>query len=396
MADGGGHGPGWGRLALLWMAGFSLRVTMLAIPPVLPLIHDDLHLSEKAVGALAGLPVLMLGFGAIFGSLLLSRLGALGALHIGLVLTALGGALRGVGLDTGMLFAMTFVMGLGIAIMQPTLPTLVGRWAPAHIGLATALYVNGLLCGEIAGAALTLPVVLPAVGGSWQWALAAWSVPVVLTSAAFLFAQRLRAMSNPHPGAGAPRLLWWPDWRNGALWRIGLIMGFNGSVYFALNAFLPDYLNRSVGHPELIGPALTSLNATQIPASIVLLLWADRFVGRRWPFIAAGVIEAVAVLAMLAASSIGVVVLAGVVGFMTSFLLILTMSLPPLYAPTGDVHRYAAGMLVIGYVSAFILPVISGAVWDVTHVPPLALATIAASGAITALLSMGMREPRRA
>ena len=33
-------------LCLLWLAGVSTRITILAIPPVIPLIHDDLHMTE--------------------------------------------------------------------------------------------------------------------------------------------------------------------------------------------------------------------------------------------------------------------------------------------------------------------------------------------------------------
>jgi hypothetical protein len=35
---------------LLWFAGLGLRLTILAVPPVIPLIHDELHLSATQVG----------------------------------------------------------------------------------------------------------------------------------------------------------------------------------------------------------------------------------------------------------------------------------------------------------------------------------------------------------
>jgi hypothetical protein len=41
------------RLVMLWLAALGLRSTLLAVPPVLPLIHRDLRLSETAVAALA-------------------------------------------------------------------------------------------------------------------------------------------------------------------------------------------------------------------------------------------------------------------------------------------------------------------------------------------------------
>ena len=52
--------------------------------------------------------------------------------------------------------------------MQPSMPPLVRAWLPDRIGFATAVYTNGLLIGEVLPVALTLPLVLPLVGGSWR------------------------------------------------------------------------------------------------------------------------------------------------------------------------------------------------------------------------------------
>ena len=84
-------------LLLLWLAGVALRLTILAVPPVIPLIHLDLHLSQTQVGILSGIPMVLFAGAAIAGSLLVARFGAVTALVAGLLLCALGGALRGVG-----------------------------------------------------------------------------------------------------------------------------------------------------------------------------------------------------------------------------------------------------------------------------------------------------------
>jgi hypothetical protein len=47
------------HLLLLWLAGNALRLTILAVPPVIPSIHNDLDLSATGVGILGGLPVVM-------------------------------------------------------------------------------------------------------------------------------------------------------------------------------------------------------------------------------------------------------------------------------------------------------------------------------------------------
>src|SRR5438128_257644 len=76
---------------------------MLAVPPLVPLIHRELHLDEKSVGALVSGPVLLLAIAAVPGSLLTAKLGIPGAViglrrgsGIGLVapVRAAGGWLR--------------------------------------------------------------------------------------------------------------------------------------------------------------------------------------------------------------------------------------------------------------------------------------------------------------
>src|SRR6476619_3769223 len=104
----------WLRLFLLWLGGVATRLTMLAVPPLIPLIHRDLHLDEQAVGALVALPVLLLALASVPGSLLIARLGVRRALVIGLGFTAVFSALRGAG-SAPLLFAATFLMGVGIA-----------------------------------------------------------------------------------------------------------------------------------------------------------------------------------------------------------------------------------------------------------------------------------------
>ena len=80
---------------LLWLAGIALRLTILAVPPVIPLIHDELGLSATEIGFLTGLPSMLFALAAVPGSLLIARLGVKAALVVGLALTAIGGALRG-------------------------------------------------------------------------------------------------------------------------------------------------------------------------------------------------------------------------------------------------------------------------------------------------------------
>src|SRR2546421_4313990 len=100
----------WVRLLLLWLGGIDLPLTMLAVPPLVPLIHRELHLDEKAVGVLVSGPLLILALAAVPGSLLIAKLGGRGAVIAGPGTGALFGALRGLGPSVAVLFASTFLM----------------------------------------------------------------------------------------------------------------------------------------------------------------------------------------------------------------------------------------------------------------------------------------------
>ena len=163
------------RGIVLWLAGTDLRLTLLAVPPVIPLIHRDLHLNESGIAALSNVPVLVLALSSMFGGLLTMRLGARRAVIVGLWVIALSSALRGFGPSTVMLFAMTVVMGIGIATIQPAFPSLARAWFGDRVALGTGIWANGLLCGEAISASLTIPFVLPLVGGSWERSFVAWS-----------------------------------------------------------------------------------------------------------------------------------------------------------------------------------------------------------------------------
>src|SRR6202163_440219 len=137
----------WIAVALLWLAGNGLRLTILAVPPVIAMIRDDFDLSATNVALLSSIPPALFAIAALAGSLLVARLGVTTALVGGLVLVATGSALRGLATDFAILFATTIVMSAGIAIMQPIMPAAVRQWTPSRIGLGTAIYTNGLLVG---------------------------------------------------------------------------------------------------------------------------------------------------------------------------------------------------------------------------------------------------------
>ena len=125
-----------------------MRIPLLVVPPVIPLIHDDLHMTETQVGALMGMPLIMFALAAVPGSLLIARFGVVRVAIVGLVRSPRSPRRRGAPRSmSGRFTPPRSLMGFGIAILQPAMPTLVRAWAPTRIWLANAVYTNGMMIG---------------------------------------------------------------------------------------------------------------------------------------------------------------------------------------------------------------------------------------------------------
>jgi CP family cyanate transporter-like MFS transporter len=335
-----------------------LRLSILAVPPILALIIVDLKLSGTEVGILNGIPVFLFAFVAVPGSLLIARVGAVPALIIGLLIAAAGSALRGLAYDTLALYAATIVMAAGIAVMQPALPPTVRQWEPKKIGFATAVYTNGLLVGEI------LPVVLaamliPLLAGSWRASLVLWSIPLaVIALVIFLFQPGGKRAPVTRPRH------WMPDWRDPLLWKVALVMSGANQLYFGANAFLPGFL-LNTGRTDLIAPALSALNTGQLPASFLLLAMASRWERKKWPLIVSGFLGLLGVAGVLTATGLAAMTAsAALIGFACAAVLTLVLALPALLVAPDDVPRMSAGVFTISYSIAMLASVLAGIAWD--------------------------------
>jgi len=274
-----------------------------------------------------------------------------------------------------MLYVIPVVMGFGISVMQPALPRLVREWTPHRIGLGTAVYTNGMLIGAVTPIALTFSVVMPAVGQSWRYDLIFWGVVVLLIVAVIA----VMLPSLPARKRAPERLpdRWWPDWKSSLTWALGLTFGTNNSIYFSLNAVLPEYLTFT-GRGDMVSPALLAINVAQLLALLVLLLVADRLLHRAWPYIVFGLFAVVGMFAMAYLDGVWIIVASVVVGFATAITFGITLALPPALSKAEDVSRTAAGTFTIAYAFSVVIPIICGALWDHTGLPRLAFAPIVA------------------
>ena len=332
---------------------------------------------------------MLFAIAAVPGALIIARFGMAAALLTALLLTAAGSALRGAFADAAFLYVSTIAMGAGVAIGQTVMPPLVRSWFPQRIGLATTIYTNGLLIGEILPVGLTIPLILPLVHDSWRLDLVLWSLPVLAT-ALFVVVYAPRADTVKATDTLTKRR-WWPDWRNAIIWRLGLILGSVNSVYFVSNAFLPDYVIAR-GRPDLVSSALTALNVGQLPATFLLLGFADRLLRRPSAYWVTGLATFLCLVAMLSTGGWWIVFWAGMEGLTNAVTLILALALPSILSAADDVHRTTAGMFTISYSCAMAFSVLGGWLWDLTHLPIAGFAPVALCALVIVALSSTVKH----
>jgi CP family cyanate transporter-like MFS transporter len=385
--------------ALIVFVGVNLRSVILAIPPVLPLIQRDLRLSYTATGLLTSLPLLLMCAFALPAGLLAGRFGGRRTVAMGLALLAGGALLRGLWPAALPLYLFTVALGAGITLAQTSVPVLARQWFPTRIGLVAALFSDGLILGETLAAAFTLPLMASFFGvDGWPGVLLLWSIPTVLALALWLIFAPPAAATQPARSAAASTAALStqqeaPARRRVSALHLGILLGAGSLVYFGMNAWIPPY-NQAIGAEDATPLALGVLNAIQLPVGLLVTVFAQRLVGRRWPFVAAGVLCLVAILGLVSTPIEWQPFWAACLGGGSSFVFALGIGLPALLFDRSSVARLTGVTLTLSYGVAFLGPLLGGAFWDMAHRPQFAFIPIGLAGLL--LIVLGAALPSRA
>jgi MFS transporter, CP family, cyanate transporter len=384
-----GRRPGGGALVLaLVLVALNLRPAIASVPPVLPDIQHDLGLSGTGAGVLTALPVLCLGLFAPAAAWLASRFGvdrvvawALVVLGAGTLARALGGA--------AVLFAATFLAGIGLAVGGALLPGIVKAHFPAdRAATVTGLYTTGLAGGALLAAALTVPL-RNLFGGSWAPALAVWALPA---AAALLVWRQVaapgRPAAEPAPAAGGGL-----PWRSGLAWRVTLYTGLQSLLFYAALTWLSPLYRARGWSAERAGLLLAVFSLTQLVATLGLPALADRTGDRRpWTALAVGACTAgllVVAVAPMAAPWLA----AAVIGFGTGgqFAMALTLLVDTAADPAAS-RRLSGMAFLVGYLLAAAGPAAVGVLHDVTGGFTAAFLALTVIGVVTLTLGVSVRR----
>ena len=343
-------------MVAFWL-GFNLRASLLGVPPILALLRADYRLSYAVAGLVTALPILALGVMAFPGAALVRRLGGFRVVGVGLLLAAageLGRALPGV----FALFLGTLIMGTGIAIAQPGLPALWQRWFVGHVQRASVTMTLGITVGEVVGAGVTQPILLPLMQ-SWQGTMAFWGlIGASCIPIWFLWVPRDRAGITSDSGGGVGQIL-----RNRQLWSVYVLFGGQSLVFFSANTWIPTSVGGGV-HSTLASISLVTLNGVMVPVDLLLIVVARPFATHRSFYLLSSLVTLVGTGGWLVYGQHAPLLFAALIGAGVALNFAGLLAFPAMVAAPARVASLSAAILTVGYAGAFFGPFLGGLALD--------------------------------
>lgn len=320
------------------------------------------------------LPFVVFAALAIPSGLLADRIGIRKAAGIGVILVILGSLMRSAYTSFTLLLAFTFLYGIGFALIYPNLPKLVGALFPRKkAGLATGIYVTGISLGPALALAITLPVIYP-MTNAFQGTILIWTIPAIAGAIlwwTFVKEPPRSSIQNKQRGGGIRSSP--PVWENRNLWLVGLILFFTNIQYYTWSAWTPALLMQKGALPDLAAAITSVMSWAGIPF-VFIIPWASYKVGLRKPFILSCTI--VTALASWIAIYIPVPLfwpLMVVLAISVSVVFSMVLALPVEMVSKESIGASSGMVLSIGYIGAFVGPLVAGRILDVMKNLNLAL-----------------------
>ncbi|HHY21312.1 MAG TPA: MFS transporter, partial [Bacilli bacterium] len=154
------------------IVAFNLRPAITAVGPLVGFIKLDLQISNSLAGFLTTLPLLSFALFSSIAPKLGNRFGSEAMVFIGLLLLISGILIRSTSVLTT-LFIGTALVGIGIALLNVLLPSIVKTTFPTKVGIMTSAYSTSMSVFAALGSGLSIPLAT-GIGLGWEKALLSW------------------------------------------------------------------------------------------------------------------------------------------------------------------------------------------------------------------------------
>ena len=376
----------WNKTGLIigiLLIAMNLRAPFTGIAPVASWIQHDLSLSTTAIGLLTSLPLfafaafspLSAAIARIFG-LERTLFGALGLIMAGIFVRSRG--------QVWTLYAGTVIIGIGIALGNVLLPSLIKKNFSANVASVTAGY--SIMMG-LAGAIGSAAVIYMTLNWGWQVSLAMFVLIPFVAILAWLPQLKKHGTEHLAKSSHGSEI---KVWRNRLAWQVSLFMGFNAMPFYIAVGWLPSILmDQGISAAEAGSMHGALQLATTVPG-LFLAAAIRRMKDQRIAAVLVSLMSAVSFLGLLYAPSLALL-WSVVLGFGCGASMMLGLTFIGLRTTNPKDAAALSGMAqCIGYLMAAAGPMLLGAFHEWRGgwaIPLLITAAIAVLGAGVGMLA---------
>ena len=257
---------------------FNLRAPITAVGSVVELIQTDYLLSSGMAGFITTLPLLAFALVSPFVAKISQKLKYGKTMTLGLLLILIGELVRSYTNIAG-LFIGTIFLGIGIAIGNVLIPSIIKLKFPTKIGVVTSIYTSSMCLFAAVGAGVSMPLAKGLQLG-WKNSLASWFILTILTLLIWLPQLKVKDESlvpiltkkvNPSQSI----------WKSPIAWWVTLFMGTQSSIFYSLVAWLPTIILSKGMLDSFAGAMALTFQLTAIPATLLIPILSDKFKNQR-------------------------------------------------------------------------------------------------------------------
>ncbi len=350
-------------LFTLLVVAFNMRGAVTGVGALVTPIMEETGISAGAFGMISTLLVMAFGLLSFVAPRLGRRFGFERAMLGALMVLAVGIVTRSMG-PVAFLFAGSFLVGAGIAILNVLVPALVRRDFAGHMGMFMGIYsaILGLTAGL--GAGLAVPL-MNALGGSWRLSLAVWVLPGLIGG--LLWAPyAVRHITKPlEVGKSEEKKV--SVWRSKLAWSITAFMGLQSLYFYTLAAWMPKIFIERGMSSEHAGYLMLLFQIVSVFTSLAAPYLAARMKDQVLLGTVIGGICVAGSLSLLVPGTMLAWLWVSIMGLGTGGCLSLALVLLGLRSRTAGTASELSGMTqAVGYLIAGLGPVIFGLLHDWT------------------------------
>ena len=344
---------------------FNLRAPITSVGPIIDLIQAQYNLNSSMAGFITTLPLLAFAIFSPFVAKINHKIGHGLTMFAGLLLIIIGELVRSYTNVYG-LFIGTISIGIGIAIGNVLIPSVIKHKFKKNVGSIISIYITSMCIFAALGSGLSIPAT--EIFG-WNTSLAIWVILALLALVVWLPQLKESENYNNSDDLKLEEIMQSKSiWKSPLAWWVTLYMGTQSLLFYTLITWIPSILMFKDFDSHFSGMMLLLFQLIGLPATLIVPIIADKIKHQKFIATIISLIYLLGIITLLLAQSTFSVILSMIfIGLGMGGAISLAIGFISLRTPHAKKAAELSGMSQsAGYLFAAVGPILIGFIFDLT------------------------------